>query len=212
MDKVIQELKELEVGKVPYDRVAAADRYLLAVDFHMVKPLSELDDNASYPFIKDKKIRASADGRPLDAVLLDHLHRDGEQVTVGGGYSVVRLATGISKKGLSGLEFAAGIPGSVGGAVYMNAGAHGSDISFFGTTSTSAGPPILIVVWLLSGSFSRTLPTSSSFNSCITLSIENLQNPSVLSFCMMSTILRLKSEDRLTCWWFRKTFKLSKIR
>jgi UDP-N-acetylmuramate dehydrogenase len=54
---------------------------------------------------------------------------DGEQVTVGGGYSVVRLATGISKKGLSGLEFAAGIPGSVGGAVYMNAGAHGSDIS-----------------------------------------------------------------------------------
>ena len=34
----------------------------------------------------------------------------------------------ISKKGLSGFEFASGIPGSVGGAVYMNAGAHGSDI------------------------------------------------------------------------------------
>lgn len=60
---------------------------------------------------------------------LDHLELEGEQVTVGGGYSVVRLATSLSKKGLSGLEFAAGIPGSVGGAVYMNAGAHGSDMS-----------------------------------------------------------------------------------
>ena len=48
---------------------------------------------------------------------------------MGAGYSVVSLAVQISRKGLSGLEFASGIPGSVGGAVYMNAGAHGSDIS-----------------------------------------------------------------------------------
>jgi UDP-N-acetylmuramate dehydrogenase len=60
---------------------------------------------------------------------LDELHVDGETVTVGGGYSLVRLATLMSKQGLSGLEFAGGIPGSVGGAVYMNAGAHGSDMS-----------------------------------------------------------------------------------
>jgi UDP-N-acetylmuramate dehydrogenase len=50
-------------------------------------------------------------------------------LTVGGGYSIIKLATIISKKGLSGLEFASGIPGSIGGAVYMNAGAHGSDMS-----------------------------------------------------------------------------------
>ena len=54
---------------------------------------------------------------------------DGTALTVGAGYSIVALAVLISKKGLSGLEFASGIPGSVGGAVYMNAGAHGSDIS-----------------------------------------------------------------------------------
>jgi len=60
---------------------------------------------------------------------LDHLTINGETIIVGGGYSVVALSTMISRKGLSGLEFASGIPGSVGGAVYMNAGAHGSDIS-----------------------------------------------------------------------------------
>ncbi|MBM7654066.1 UDP-N-acetylmuramate dehydrogenase [Neobacillus cucumis] len=60
---------------------------------------------------------------------LDHLHINETEITVGGGYSLVSLATSISKKGMTGLEFASGIPGSVGGAVYMNAGAHGSDIS-----------------------------------------------------------------------------------
>lgn len=60
---------------------------------------------------------------------LDHLQIDGTEITVGAGYSLISLATSISKKGITGLEFASGIPGSVGGAVFMNAGAHGSDIS-----------------------------------------------------------------------------------
>lgn len=60
---------------------------------------------------------------------LDHLEIQGDRIIVGGGYPLVKLATVISREGLSGLQFAGGIPGSVGGAVYMNAGAHGSDIS-----------------------------------------------------------------------------------
>ncbi|MBN8199492.1 UDP-N-acetylmuramate dehydrogenase [Bacillus sp. NTK034] len=60
---------------------------------------------------------------------MDHLDLNETELRAGGGYSLVALSTIISKKGLSGLEFASGIPGSVGGAVYMNAGAHGSDIS-----------------------------------------------------------------------------------
>jgi UDP-N-acetylmuramate dehydrogenase len=60
---------------------------------------------------------------------VDGLKINGTEITVGGGHSLVSLATLISKKGMAGLEFASGIPGSVGGAVYMNAGAHGSDIS-----------------------------------------------------------------------------------
>ncbi|MBO1510515.1 UDP-N-acetylmuramate dehydrogenase [Metabacillus bambusae] len=60
---------------------------------------------------------------------MDDFELNGETLTVGGGYSIIKLATIISKKGLSGLEFSSGIPGSIGGAVYMNAGAHGADIS-----------------------------------------------------------------------------------
>jgi UDP-N-acetylmuramate dehydrogenase len=60
---------------------------------------------------------------------IDHLEIKDQEITVGGGHSIVSLSTIMSKKGFSGLEFASGIPGSVGGAVYMNAGAHGSDIS-----------------------------------------------------------------------------------
>lgn len=60
---------------------------------------------------------------------LDDLKIEGTKVTAGGGLSLVNFAITISRKGLSGLEFAGGIPGSTGGAVYMNAGAHGSDIS-----------------------------------------------------------------------------------
>ncbi|WP_227935727.1 UDP-N-acetylmuramate dehydrogenase [Alkalihalobacillus deserti] len=60
---------------------------------------------------------------------LDYLEINEDLIKVGGGYPLIKLATVISRKGLSGLEFAGGIPGSVGGAVFMNAGAHGSDIS-----------------------------------------------------------------------------------
>jgi UDP-N-acetylmuramate dehydrogenase len=47
---------------------------------------------------------------------------------VSAGCSLMSLARQLSKDGFSGLEFAAGIPASVGGAVFMNAGAHGGEI------------------------------------------------------------------------------------
>jgi UDP-N-acetylmuramate dehydrogenase len=45
----------------------------------------------------------------------------------GAGYSFSLLGTQTARQGWSGLEFASGIPGSIGGAVYMNAGANGSE-------------------------------------------------------------------------------------
>lgn len=45
----------------------------------------------------------------------------------GAGYNFSRLGTLTAREGWSGLEFASGIPGTVGGAVFMNAGANGSE-------------------------------------------------------------------------------------
>ena len=45
------------------------------------------------------------------------------------GASITRLAAEAQREGLSGLEFAYGIPGTVGGGVYMNAGAYGGSLS-----------------------------------------------------------------------------------
>ncbi len=47
------------------------------------------------------------------------------RITVGGGAYLTRLSAVAAEAGLSGLEAACGIPGSVGGGVAMNAGAHG---------------------------------------------------------------------------------------
>ena len=53
---------------------------------------------------------------------------DGTQVTAGAGLRLSALCTAALENSLAGLEFAYGIPGTVGGAVYMNAGAYGGEI------------------------------------------------------------------------------------
>jgi UDP-N-acetylmuramate dehydrogenase len=49
---------------------------------------------------------------------------NGEEVIAGAGALLSSVASASAEAGLSGLEFASGIPGSIGGAVYMNAGAY----------------------------------------------------------------------------------------
>lgn len=58
----------------------------------------------------------------------DKLECDGETVTCGAGVNLFVLCMFCQRHGLSGLEFAYGIPGSLGGAVAMNAGAFGGEI------------------------------------------------------------------------------------
>ena len=52
----------------------------------------------------------------------------GERVSVPAGYSLPRLCVDVGRQGLSGIEGLGGIPGTVGGALWMNAGAYGHEI------------------------------------------------------------------------------------
>ena len=54
---------------------------------------------------------------------------DQNYITVSAGMTLPRIASIAKDNSLSGLEFASGIPGNIGGAVYMNAGAYGSEMA-----------------------------------------------------------------------------------
>jgi UDP-N-acetylmuramate dehydrogenase len=146
MNSFLTELNALQVGKVKENELLAHHTTMKiggpAEIF--IEPSSIENLQSTMKLIQKYKMNWRAIGRGSNLLVsdqgiegvviklgtgLNELEVNGTEVKVGGGYSLVSFATIISKKGLSGLEFAGGIPGSVGGAVYMNAGAHGSDIS-----------------------------------------------------------------------------------
>ncbi|MEH7011927.1 UDP-N-acetylmuramate dehydrogenase [Neobacillus niacini] len=146
MDGLLTEFQDLNIGKVKRNELLSQHTTMKIggpADI-FIEPSSLENIQKVMTFIKEGQIPWRAIGRGSNLLVsdkgiegvviklgsgLDHLSINESTITVGGGHSLVSLSTLISKKGLSGLEFASGIPGSVGGAVYMNAGAHGSDIS-----------------------------------------------------------------------------------
>ena len=60
---------------------------------------------------------------------LNGISVSGEEITCGAGAALSDVCRAALRSSLTGLEFAYGIPGSIGGAVYMNAGAYGGEIS-----------------------------------------------------------------------------------
>ena len=71
---------------------------------------------------------------------LKNIECDGEHLVAGAGCSVTALSRYAAEHFLGGLEFAYGIPGTVGGAVFMNAGAYGGEISQVLESSTCYDP------------------------------------------------------------------------
>ncbi len=81
--------------------------------------------NGSNVLVSDKGIR----GIVICTLNLKNIEVDANTVTAYCGASMASLAASAKEHGLSGLEFASGIPGTVGGGIYMNAGAYGGSLS-----------------------------------------------------------------------------------
>jgi UDP-N-acetylmuramate dehydrogenase len=146
MEELITELKALNIGKVKENEPLANHTTMKIggpADL-LIEPSSVENLQKTMEVIRKNNVKWTAIGRGSNLLVsdfgiegvviklgtgLDHLEITDSDVLVGAGQSLVSLATMICKRGLTGFEFACGIPGSVGGAVYMNAGAHGSDIS-----------------------------------------------------------------------------------
>lgn len=71
---------------------------------------------------------AVVDLRGLAPAVVEEAKEDAVLLTAGAGMTLGRLCAEAQQRGLSGLEFSCGIPGTVGGAVYMNAGAYGGEL------------------------------------------------------------------------------------
>ena len=110
----------------------------------VVKPCNLPQIEILYSYLNTNNIKNTLLGRGSNVVIsddgydgvlvslsnLDGITVDGWNLDlVSAGTSMLTLATTAQKHGLSGVEFAHGIPGSVGGAIYMNAGAYGGEMS-----------------------------------------------------------------------------------
>ena len=143
---MIDKLKKLKVGKVvdcpkmkDYTTYKVGGECIAIVYptnvENLIKLLKHLKENKiKYKVIGNGSNLIFSDER-YDGVIInlkefDKLEINDTIVKAGAGYSLVKLSIKTAKLGLAGLEFASGIPGTIGGAVFMNAGAYKSDMGY----------------------------------------------------------------------------------
>jgi UDP-N-acetylmuramate dehydrogenase len=82
-----------------------------------------------------------------DLAAVEEEGQNSEFLLVGGGLGIAELLAHCSHKGFSGLEFLAGIPGTVGGAIAMNSGAFGNEVGSMVKEIQVVGPQGELAVW-----------------------------------------------------------------
>ena len=144
---MLKELEELNIGKIDTNvSLKKCTTYRVGGNAKFIaypKDVNSLVKLIKYLKNKNAKYKILGNGSNLlfsekeyDGVLIkltefNELEFIGKtKLRVGAGYSLIKLSLVTAKKGLTGLEFAAGIPGTVGGSVFMNAGAYKSDMGY----------------------------------------------------------------------------------
>lgn len=162
MNDVIEKIKKMDIGEVEenvslakYTTYRSGGTARCIVYPKTPKTLIKLitllrDNNIQYKILGNGSNLLFSDNE-YNKVLIKLSKFDNVQfygktkVRVGAGFSLVRLSSMAAKKGLTGLEFASGIPGSVGGAVFMNAGAYKSDMGYIVESVKVLTPDLKII-------------------------------------------------------------------
>lgn len=161
MNKWISELKELNIGKIENSvSLKKYTTYKIGGKASCVvypKNTTSLIKVLKFAKAKNIKYKMLGNGSNLifsdknyDGILIklnefDDIEVYGKKIKVGAGYSLMKLSRVAQKNSLTGLEFAAGIPGTVGGAIFMNAGAYKSDMGYIVQTVKVLTPDYKVV-------------------------------------------------------------------
>lgn len=156
---IIKELENLNCGRVikdcnlkeytTYQMEGVADAIIFPTSVQNLKTVLHFlkEQNQKYKIIGNGSnliFDTQYKGILIKLEELNDLNIEDTKITVGAGYSIMKLALKVSRMGLSGLEFATGIPGTVGGAIFMNAGAYKSDMGYIVESVTVLTPELEI--------------------------------------------------------------------
>ena len=145
MQDVIKEIISLHLGKVLInEKLSNYTTYRVGGKARCICfPKGENELIELLKLLKTRKIKFFVLGNGSNVLFSDNIY-DGiiikldnfnkisindDVINVEAGYPLIKLSNDAMRNSLCGLEFASGIPGTVGGAVFMNAGAYGEDIS-----------------------------------------------------------------------------------
>ena len=147
MNEVIQQIDKANIGKIETDVLLSKHTTYkvggVAKAFVYPKDVDSLVDLLKILKENDVKYKVMGNGSNLlfsdkeyDGIIikLDEFDKveflNSNKIRVGAGFSLMKLSLMAARRGLAGLEFASGIPGTIGGAIFMNAGAYKSDMGY----------------------------------------------------------------------------------